>query len=161
KYRGLALNIPGPASWIESTSRFWYRKSVQGGNEFVLVDANTLARRPAFDHEKLAASLSAASGQSYKAVTLPFSELTFIEDEKVLRFAAAGSFWKCELSSYACEKTGAAPRGASGATVPADESPAEFGNDVSDGISELAPQQAQGARLDTPEPAVIVSPDGK
>src|SRR5437899_7746020 len=95
KFEGLALNIPGPANWIGATSRFWYRRSVQGGSEFVLVDAGTLARKPAFDHEKLAASLSAATGQKYKAVTLPFSEFTLVDKEQAVQFAAVGSLWKC------------------------------------------------------------------
>src|SRR5215468_4572669 len=71
KFQGLAVNISERANWIDNTSRFWYRKSVKGGNEFVLVDADTLAKRPAFDHEKLAASLSAAAEGRYTAVTLP------------------------------------------------------------------------------------------
>src|SRR5258708_39738752 len=74
KLQGLAVNIPGPVSWIGDTHRVWYSKSVPGGDEFVLVDANTLSRKPAFDHEKLAASLSTASGAKLKSVTLPFSD---------------------------------------------------------------------------------------
>src|SRR6516164_6436201 len=77
KYQGLAINVPEKANNIENTSRFWYRKSVKGGNEFVVVDAETLAKRPAFDHAKLASSLSAGSGQTFTALTLPFSTFTF------------------------------------------------------------------------------------
>ena len=44
--------------WIEKTHRFWYRRSVKGGNEFVLVDADTGQKRPLFDHEKLASTLA-------------------------------------------------------------------------------------------------------
>jgi hypothetical protein len=29
KYQGLALNVPEPATWVEKTPRFWYRKSVK------------------------------------------------------------------------------------------------------------------------------------
>src|SRR5215475_9242561 len=76
KFQGLAINISERANAIEATSRFWYRKSVTGGNEFVLVDADTATKKAAFDHAKLAASLSAANGQSYTAVTLPFSTIT-------------------------------------------------------------------------------------
>ncbi len=39
KLQGLAVNMPEKASWIEGTSRFWYRKPVKGGNQFVLVAA--------------------------------------------------------------------------------------------------------------------------
>ena len=59
KVQGLAVNAPEPATWVEKTPRFWYRKSVKGGNEFVLVDASSPQKRPAFDHEKIAASLTA------------------------------------------------------------------------------------------------------
>ena len=57
KYEGLTINVPGPAGWIDKTHRFWYRKSVKGGSQFVVFDAETLQKRPAFDHPKLAASL--------------------------------------------------------------------------------------------------------
>ena len=43
KLQGLAVNAPERANWIGQTSRFWYRKSVKGGAEFVLVNAETLA----------------------------------------------------------------------------------------------------------------------
>jgi len=61
RLNGLAINVPDRPGWIGTTSRFWYRKSVAGGNEFVLVDAESLTRSPAFDHERLAKSLSAAT----------------------------------------------------------------------------------------------------
>jgi len=63
KFQGLAINLPERANWIENTSRFWYRKSVKGGSEFVLVNAETLSKNPAFDQSKLAVSLSAAAGK--------------------------------------------------------------------------------------------------
>src|ERR1700684_3342871 len=78
RFQGLALNIPGPVTWIEGTNLLWYRKSVQGGNKFVLVDADAATKKPAFDHEKLAASLSAAAGEKYTAITLPFADITFV-----------------------------------------------------------------------------------
>ncbi|HVP91478.1 MAG TPA: hypothetical protein VMS75_09695, partial [Terriglobales bacterium] len=61
KFQALALNVPGRIAWIEKTHRFWYRKTVKGGFEFELVDADALTKKPAFDHEKLAAALNAAS----------------------------------------------------------------------------------------------------
>jgi len=56
-----ALAAAEGARWIGATSRFWYRKSVQGGHEFTRFDAETLEKRPAFDHRRLAPSLSAAA----------------------------------------------------------------------------------------------------
>ena len=108
KFQALAINIPDRVNWIEKTCRFWYRKSVKGGNEFVLVDAETLVRKPAFDHVRLAASLSAASNEKLTALTLPLTALAFVDDERGIQFVAGGSTWKCDLSDYSCKKTGPA-----------------------------------------------------
>jgi dipeptidyl aminopeptidase/acylaminoacyl peptidase len=174
KFQGLAANIPGQATWIEGTNHFWYRKAVKGGNEFILVDVQALTKKPAFDHEKLAAALSAASGGKYTALTLPFGEpsafggrggrgggatgaLRFTDQEHSIEFAAAGFLWKCNLASYECAKGGPVPQGPFGgrggrgpsneALPPLDDllgSPAMLDNDAPDGIEYLTPQQAQG-----------------
>ncbi|CAN5321877.1 S9 family peptidase [soil metagenome] len=112
KFQGLAISLPGAVSWIPKTNHFWYRRTVTGGNEIVWVDAESLARRPAFDHEKLAVSLSAASGQKYMALKLPLgatANLTFVDTEQSIEFIAAESRWKCDLKDYKCTKLGPAP----------------------------------------------------
>jgi len=177
--QGLAVNVPERANWIGQTSRFWYRKSVKGGAEFVLVNAETLAKGPAFDHEKLAAALSAAANEKYEALKLPFQSITFVDDERALEFAAAGSMWRCNLSDYACKKTGAAPanqfgfgRRGGGPEDNPEEPPQEFDNDVYDGMVDAAPQQGQrqggqargGLRVpgrEEQEQNFKTSPDGK
>src|SRR5258706_482750 len=73
RLQGLAVDVPGPVTWIEG-DRFYYRKSTKGGNVFVLVDAASGRKQAPFDHEKLAASLSAADKAKYTAVTLPLFE---------------------------------------------------------------------------------------
>jgi dipeptidyl aminopeptidase/acylaminoacyl peptidase len=180
KFEGLAVNLPERAEWIGHTSRFWYRKSVKGGHEFVLVDAETAAKRPAFDHARLAMTLSAAAGRTYTAVTLPFQAIAFVNNERAMEFVAEGSTWQCELADYTCKKTGPAPQGPFGQRGrrgggPADdqeESPAEYGNDVFDGMVNLSPQQGQqggqGQRQGGPGSGpqgqaenVKASPDGK
>ena len=110
QFEGLTLNLPGRTNWIEKTNRFWYRKSVKGGNEFVLVDAETLAKDPAFDHDKLAASLSAATGEKYKAVVLPLTTFTFVDNQRAITFIAGDSRWRCDISNYTCNKIGPADR---------------------------------------------------
>jgi hypothetical protein len=65
---GLVVNMPGNVTWIENTHRFWYRKVTRGGYEFVMVDADTLRKAPAFDHARLAAALSKATGKSYQLI---------------------------------------------------------------------------------------------
>ncbi len=102
--QGKTVNLPDRANWIGKTSRFWYRKSVVGGNEFVLVDAETLAKRPAFDHEKLAAALSTAMNEKYSALKLPFQQITFANDEKSIEFSVVDARWRCDLADYSVKK---------------------------------------------------------
>ncbi|HEX7048883.1 MAG TPA: DPP IV N-terminal domain-containing protein [Longimicrobiales bacterium] len=102
---GLVVGVPEAPHWIEGTDRFWYRKSVEGGDAFVLVDAAAREKRPAFDHERLAASLSAAAEESYTAVTLPFRTFDYVDDGRAIEFRTRGGQWRCDLESYACERT--------------------------------------------------------
>src|SRR2546425_1762153 len=173
KFQGLALNIIDRRTWIGKTSRFWYRKSVKGGNEFVVVDAETPTKKPAFDHEKLAASPSTAGGKKYTPVTLPFMAITFVDNEQSIEFIAEASRWRCGLSDYACSKLGPAPAGPPFRQQndnPEEEPPAEYGNDVVDGMVDLSVQTQQGiqgqqfqgpGRTQEQEPRPKTSPDGK
>ncbi len=174
KYQAVAINVPERANWIGTTSRFWYRKTVKGGNEFVMVDAVTLSKQPAFDHQKLAASLSTATGGKYTAVTLPFMTLVFSDDERAVEFAADGSAWKCDLSTYACQKTGTAQRflqrllqRGNGPEENFEGSPAEYGNDVYDGMANVTLQGQQrgqgpgGGQAPEQPPDHSTSPDGQ
>lgn len=104
KYEAAALNVPGTATWIDKTTRFWYRRTAKGGHEFVLVDAATLQKRPAFDHEALAASLTKLAGRAIKATALPFNTFTFKDDEKAIEARFDGADWTCTLATYACTK---------------------------------------------------------
>ncbi len=61
KLQNTIYNVAETPSWIGTTTKFWYRKSVKGGNQFVLADATAATKAPAFDHGKLAAALSAAA----------------------------------------------------------------------------------------------------
>src|SRR5712692_4407643 len=173
KFQGLAVNIADRPTWIGKTSHFWYRKSVKGGNEFVVVDAEALTKKPAFDHEKFAVSLSTATGKKYTAVTLPFMTITFVESEKGIEFIADGSRWRCELSDYSCQKLGPAPTGPPFRRQEdnPEEPPAEYGNDVLDGMVDLSTQAQQETQAQTQqfptarpqeqEPRPKTSPDGK
>lgn len=51
-------------SWIDRGPRFWYRKDGPRGREFVRVDVAGRSAAPAFDHARLAAALTRASGQA-------------------------------------------------------------------------------------------------
>src|SRR5207247_8080807 len=84
KYEALVNNVPGPATWIEKTNHFWYRRSVKGGSEFMWFDADTQQKRPAFDHARLATALATATkapAAKYTAATLPFNTIAFVDSE--------------------------------------------------------------------------------
>jgi len=112
---GRAVDVIADNSWIDGTTKFWYRKSVTGGSSFVLVDATAGTKAPAFDHEQLATALSAATGNAYTAVTLPFSTLQFTDNQQAVEFTIGGgqaNRWRCTLSAYACTRvTGPAAAG--------------------------------------------------
>ncbi len=109
KYEYLTVHVPDAPTWIAGSTRFYYRKSVKGGHQFVMMDAATQQRRPAFDHERLAAALSTATGASHTALRLPFSEITFADGEKRIEFSVERAGWQCELATFACKETAPAP----------------------------------------------------
>jgi dipeptidyl aminopeptidase/acylaminoacyl peptidase len=170
KLANSTINVPGSVTWLEG-DRFYYRKSVKGGHEFVLVDAATGKKGPAFDHERLATALSTANHAKYSATTLPLVDFQFADGEKAITFTATASDWKCTLSDYACTKSPAAPgaprAGALLSATPFDETlespaPTEFTNDVIDGIvQDPSPQQTRGTRGSTqgqqPEPTLLAT----
>ncbi|HQX82691.1 MAG TPA: hypothetical protein PKW63_13090, partial [Vicinamibacterales bacterium] len=87
---GLVVNVLQTPVFIEGGAKLWYRKSVAGGNEFVLADVAAKSKAPAFDHTRLAAALSAAANAKYTAVTLPFTTFTFAAGMQAIEFSIGG-----------------------------------------------------------------------
>ncbi len=96
--QALVDHSAGPPNWLAG-DRFWYRTMTAQGSEFILVDPARRSRVPAFDHARLAAALSTASGKTYEAARLPFRSFAFAPDEKAIAFAANGKSWKYDLAS--------------------------------------------------------------
>jgi dipeptidyl aminopeptidase/acylaminoacyl peptidase len=165
KAKGLVVNTPGAAAWIGASDHFWYPRTVKGGTEFVLVDAASGTKKPAFDHDRLAAALSAETGNKYTGLTLPFAPpqggrggggggrgpapgtvgLTFIDSESAIQFGMSGYLWKCTLTDYACARGAAIPPPAGrGGRVPEPED-AIFpeGGDPTDGLAWEPPASQQ------------------
>ena len=89
-------------NWL-SGDRFWYRDLNSHGSEFILVNPSNGKLTAAFDQQKLAAVLSAATGKTYTADKLPFQTFTFSDDGKFIFFNANGKSWKCDLLNYNCQ----------------------------------------------------------
>ena len=107
KYSELLLNMPEAPVWIDGGDTFLYRKTVEGGHEFVLVDAASQSRKAPFDHARLAAALSKASGKEYKAEKLPFAHFKFVDGQSAIEFVLENVRWHCDLTSYICASLGA------------------------------------------------------
>jgi dipeptidyl aminopeptidase/acylaminoacyl peptidase len=111
----LTENVADPPTWEEGTARFFYRKTVKGGFQFVIGDARTGQRQPAFDHEKLAVALSAAVGETFTALRLPFETFRLSNGDRALDVTFDQSAWTCRLPEYTCAaRQGGGGRGGRG-----------------------------------------------
>ena len=110
--RDLVVNLPGTPTWLPNTQQFWYRRTIKGGAEFVLVDAAAGTKRPAFDHARLATALSAAAGRPYTATDLPLISIDFTADRQAIEFTitAAGGPAAGAGANAAASTTAAAGR---------------------------------------------------
>lgn len=100
-------------AWLPD-ERFTYRRTLEDGYEFLLVDPAARTRTIAFDHENLAAALSAATGQTYTARQLPFTTMDMTADGKTVSFDVADRRWSCDLGVGKCAGIGPALGGRSG-----------------------------------------------
>ncbi len=90
-------------------NRFWYRNDTPMGSEFVLVDPARKSRKPAFDHAKLAAALSAAADTTYDAYHLPFRAFEYTDGGRSITFAVGNRQFTCDVQGAKCE-AGPRPR---------------------------------------------------
>ena len=111
QYERLAVNVPGPATWVGDTHRFVYRRSVADGQEFLVFDVETRDKRPAFDHARLAESMSKVAGEVFEPHELPFGAFTFADKETAIEMRVGGFSWRCTLTDYACRREEAAAPG--------------------------------------------------
>ena len=111
QYEAAAINVPDTPTWVGTTHRFYYRRTLANGHEFVMVDADTQQKSPAFDHARLAQSLSRTSGRDYTATRLPFNTFTFNDALSAMDMTIDGARWTCSLSDYACRTPEVTPPG--------------------------------------------------
>jgi dipeptidyl aminopeptidase/acylaminoacyl peptidase len=139
QYESAAVFVPEPATWLGTTHKFYYRRSLANGFEFVTVDADTQQKAASFDHQRLADSLSRASGRAYSGTRLPFQNFTINDQLSAIEVTIAGARWTCTLADYVCRAPEVPPPG-----------------DVRRGIT--GPVRGD---LSTAAPRPRLSPDGK
>jgi len=91
--------------WIAGRARFWYRNDLAGGlREFILVDADTGTRVPAFDHARLASALSRLIGRKVRADSLPIDSLDFIPQTSRIRLLGRDQAWLLDSETFELTK---------------------------------------------------------
>jgi dipeptidyl-peptidase 4 len=79
--------------------RFWYKAVDDSGITYMVVDPAKRARGPAFDQQKVAAAINAASrgGLKVEARHLLLSDLAFSDGGRTLNFRGYGNSYRCDL----------------------------------------------------------------
>lgn len=98
----LTRHLAWPAIWVDA-QHYGYRRTREGGFEFVVRHADTGEESPAFDHQRLADALAKMTSQKISAYRLPFSTYVMERHPDAVR-AWIGSGWvRCTLeAAYAC-----------------------------------------------------------
>jgi dipeptidyl aminopeptidase/acylaminoacyl peptidase len=105
RYRDLVVDAVDQVRWIDSTPRFWYRKSTPDGNAFIVVNADTREKGPAFDQARLAAALTKVLRRPVTADSLPFNTIDFADRGRTLVVAVGPTRLRCALDTYTCERS--------------------------------------------------------
>lgn len=108
--RGFTRNFIVDVHW--HGERFWYKRDTTEGSAFVLVNARLGTSEHAFDHERLAESLSNASEDTFTPHNLPVTSIA-LDEPRAVRLTFRRASWSCELRRYECreENTEAGPEG--------------------------------------------------
>jgi hypothetical protein len=90
--------------------RFWFRKTVNGANLWLGVDAQYGVKEPLFDHQRLAIELGVRTGSEYTPNDLPLADpaARFVvkydgsnayiqEGAMAIEFILGGHHWRCDL----------------------------------------------------------------
>ena len=102
--RKLAYDGQVDAHWMPGTSRFWYVKDAPDGKEFLIVDAVSGTRSPAFDRQRLAAAMTRVTNQRYDPRALPFNDVRFMDGGRIAVAIDQGGL-TCDLGAYTCVKS--------------------------------------------------------
>ena len=102
RYRGTIVNAVNQTNWIGRTPWLWYRRTTAAGTAFMLVNADSNQRVPAFDQTRLAGAISSAVKRAVLPDSLPLDNLTFTDDRTAITFGPDSARWRCTLVDYRC-----------------------------------------------------------
>jgi dipeptidyl aminopeptidase/acylaminoacyl peptidase len=98
----LTRDVADAAEWTQAGDAFYYRKSVEGGFQFVTVSWPSLKRAPSFNQASVTGGLSQATGVHYDPLNLPFNTFDFVDDGKAIAFKFDDKEWRCTLVDSTC-----------------------------------------------------------
>lgn len=104
RWKYLTRDVAFPAHWVGKSHDFVYRKTVKGGFAFVRENADTGARQRAFDQKGVAKALSAAQGQDYQALRLPFHTFRYADNGQSIDFEIHYVGWRCATDGSHCAR---------------------------------------------------------
>jgi dipeptidyl aminopeptidase/acylaminoacyl peptidase len=98
---GLVVGGSANVTWLPD-ERFWYRSETAAGTQVVLVDPVRGTKVPAFDHARVAAALSTASGQTIAADGIAGMPLELSDSAIAVIVTVGDGRWSCPVSGAAC-----------------------------------------------------------
>jgi dipeptidyl aminopeptidase/acylaminoacyl peptidase len=90
--------------WIPNTNSFLYENYTPEGTNFMIVNANNLSKRVAFDQKKFASALGKATGNKINASSLPIRNIVFSDRFVSFAFVYNNFNWICNLRDYEVTK---------------------------------------------------------
>ena len=89
------------AIWLPDQIHFWYRvQTAANTHEFILVDASTGKRQPAFDHARLAKAFIAKGITNVIPNRLPVEIIDLSPDGRSIELRCNRNVWRCNLKDY-------------------------------------------------------------
>ncbi len=95
-------------SWSDK-NQLIYRSHTEDGHRFFTFDVKNQKKLLAFDHQKLAESLTLTTESDVDKSELPFTSFKYVEPQKI-KFSVKGKAYRCDLSSYLCQIDNSAKR---------------------------------------------------
>jgi dipeptidyl aminopeptidase/acylaminoacyl peptidase len=102
--RGTVKNQSIEPHWIGGDGSFWYRRDEPSGVSYVRFDGRSKTKGPLFDHERLAAAISAAAGPALGATAtdLKLTAVAIGPDARTLQGTAGARRLTCDLVAGTC-----------------------------------------------------------
>jgi dipeptidyl aminopeptidase/acylaminoacyl peptidase len=86
--------------WIGKTNSFLYENLTPAGTDYIIVDAENLSKKKAFDREKFATALESVAATRISHEKLPVRNIVFSDKPGSFTFIYDNYNWTCNLKNY-------------------------------------------------------------